>query len=449
MTEHGANGKGGPVLDVLDPRFLRRQVEQIQDTDEPPLSDEDHAAVVEELDAAEQRIPPLVGPHADPAAGAVMPAAPRPDRAFFARHPALSIVQSTIEDCIASRFSELTEPPPPAIAENPHLPNAQLVSEDDLYRQFGPCDIGWIRSALAAGLRLLRGRATFPDTPAGPAVLGNEARMVMVGDWGSGLPSAHAVGRQMGEQLAAASGLDRHVVHLGDLYYSGWREEYTERFLPHWPHRLGDRTIKSWALNGNHDMYSGGHGYFGYLLRDERFAEQEGSSHFLLENDHWQILGLDTAYKDRDLAGTQADWVRERLAANGKRTILLSHHQPFSAYSEHRYPLWEALAEAFAVRRIDAWFWGHEHRCVVYEEHEHIKYPRLIGHGGVPVLADDDEAPPEGVRYEYREASEDDAGPVRWRLFGFVVLDFDGADVVVRYLNEDGGEHYPAETLVP
>lgn len=439
--------KGGPILDVLDPRFLRRQVEQIQDSDEPPLSDEDHADVIAELDAAEQRIPPLVGPNADPTAAARASGAPRPDRALFARHPALSVIQSTIEDCVASRFSELTEPPPPEIADNPHLPDAQLVSEENIYRPFGPCDIGWIRSELAAGVRLFRGRADFPDRPAGPAALDSDARIVMASDWGSGLSSAHAVGVRMGEQLEAAAGRDRHVVHLGDLYYSGWREEYIERFLPHWPHGLGDRTVKSWALNGNHDMYSGGHGYFGYLLRDERFAGQEGSSHFLIENDHWQILGLDTAYKDGDLAGSQAKWVRDRLAGNDKRTMLLSHHQPFSAFTEHRYPLLERLADALAVRRIDAWFWGHEHRCVVYEAHENIKYPRLIGHGGVPVLIDDDQGTPAGVRYEYREAAEDDAGPERWRLFGFVVLDFDGPDVVVRYYNEQGVEHHPAERL--
>lgn len=447
--DSGASARGGPILDVLDPRFLRRQVERLQDTAEPPLSEEDHAAVVAELDAAEQRIPPLVGPSADFTAAAGLTTAPRPDRAFFGRHPALSLLQSTLEDCILSRGSELTEAPPSAIAKNPHLPNAQLASEDDLFRQFGPCDIGWIRSGVSAGLNILRRRPAFPDRPAGPTALAVDARIVMVSDWGSGLPSAHAVGFHMGKQLEAAAGRDRHIVYLGDLYYSGWREEYTERFLPHWPHGLGDSTIKSWALNGNHDMYSGGHGYFGYLLRDERFAEQAGSSHFLLENDHWQILGLDTAYQDGDLAGGQADWVHDRLAANEKRTILLSHHQPLSAYTEHRYPLWETLAQALAVRRVDAWFWGHEHRCVVYEEQPLVKHPRLIGHGGIPVLVADDGPLPDGVIYEYRDAAEDDLGPERWRLFGFVVLDFDGPAVTVRYLNELGREHYPAERLAP
>src|SRR5207237_885587 len=82
-----------------------------------------------------------------------------------------------------------------------------------------------------------------------------------------------------------------------------WREEYERHFLPYWPHAEGDRSLRSWALNGNHDMYSGGHGYFGFLLRDPRFAGQQGSSHFRLAGRWWQLLGLDTAYRDHDLAG--------------------------------------------------------------------------------------------------------------------------------------------------
>ena len=30
-------------------------------------------------------------------------------------------------------------------------------------------------------------------------------------------------------------------------------------------------------------------------------------------------------------------------------------------------------------------FWGHEHRCVMYEPWQNIQYGRLLGHGGVPV----------------------------------------------------------------
>ena len=35
------------------------------------------------------------------------------------------------------------------------------------------------------------------------------------------------------------------------------------------------RKIKSWALNGNHDMYAGGHGYFKMLKREQAAGEFE------------------------------------------------------------------------------------------------------------------------------------------------------------------------------
>jgi hypothetical protein len=40
----------------------------------------------------------------------------------------------------------------------------------------------------------------------------------------------------------------------------------------------------SWSLNGNHDVYSGGHAYFDVLLRDPRVARQEQSSFFSFVN---------------------------------------------------------------------------------------------------------------------------------------------------------------------
>jgi hypothetical protein len=274
--------------------------------------------------------------------------------------------------------------------------------------------------------------------------IGDDARVVMVGDWGTGLPAAVEVGQQMGRELATAAGRDRHLIHLGDVYYSGWKEEYVHHFLPHWPHEVGDATIRSWSLNGNHDMFSGGHGYFGYLLRDSRFAGQAGCSHFRLENSDWLILALDTSYDDQDLAGTQAEWVLDQVTGWGGKTLLLSHHQLFSAYERTLPTLMERLAPVFSRRPVDAWFWGHEHRCAVYEATEQVRAARCIGHGGVPVFVPPDDAPvPQGVRYEYRGAEGE--GRERWGLFGFVVLDFHGAAITVRYINEKGEEHYREE----
>jgi len=67
-------------------------------------------------------------------------------------------------------------------------------------------------------------------------------------------------------------------VHLGDVYYTGDLNEEQEKFLNYWPQgKLG-----SFSLNSNHEMYSGGQGYFNKLLKDSKFAFQQNCSFFLL-----------------------------------------------------------------------------------------------------------------------------------------------------------------------
>jgi len=131
-----------------------------------------------------------------------------------------------------------------------------------------------------------------------PLRIGDRARLVVVGDWGSGIPRARKVADQMRRVIdqGIETGREQHVVHLGDVYYSGWEYEYRDRFLKYWPVRNGEEDrILSWNLNGNHDMYAGGHAFFGHALADPRFKRQEKSSWFSLRNDHCTILGLDTA----------------------------------------------------------------------------------------------------------------------------------------------------------
>ena len=50
-------------------------------------------------------------------------------------------------------------------------------------------------------------------------------------------------------------------------------------------------------MNANHDMFTGGHGFFEFLDTDPRFARQGGASYFALENEHWLVAALDTAWE--------------------------------------------------------------------------------------------------------------------------------------------------------
>ena len=63
----------------------------------------------------------------------------------------------------------------------------------------------------------------------------------------------------------------------------------------------------------------------------------------------------------------------------------MSHHQLFSPYDKRTLgqPLLEKAKPFLAD--VYAWFWGHEHRCVVMGDHMGIK-ARCIGHGAMPTI---------------------------------------------------------------
>src|SRR5262249_5248331 len=116
-----------------------------------------------------------------------------------------------------------------------------------------------------------------------------------------------------------------HVIHLGDVYYSGTTSEIEERFIPFWPSKPG----ASRACNSNHEMYSGGHGYFGTTL--PRLGQK--ASCFAYENKNWLAVGLDTAYEEHSLTKQQLGWlslILQNPDRAKKKLVLLSHHQPYS-----------------------------------------------------------------------------------------------------------------------
>ena len=212
-----------------------------------------------------------------------------------------------------------------------------------------------------------------------PEPLPNEARIAILGDWGTGLYGApfcaHSVEHdQKGYQL---------LLHLGDVYYSGTEDEVQQRFLGLWPRNPG---AVSRSLNSNHEMYTGGHAYFNLTLK--QFGQ--AASYFAMQNSHWILLGLDTAYAEHNLTDDQVAWL-SRIAANAgsRKIILFSHHQPFARLEEQGPRLQEKLATLFTSGKIFAWYWGHEHRCVIYDRHAQWSlWGRCVGHSGFPYFRD-------------------------------------------------------------
>lgn len=373
--------------------------------------------------------------------------------AFISRDPRVNLVQSALEEYFVTVEQDRVQTFAAAAGQRAE-PIAVPVTDLEISlipnpnKRFGkafeiPTDPKWICCKLAEWLTATD-RHPFNPNPPPPIRIADDARVVLVGDWGTGLPRARSVAAQIRRSLDEhdAAGRERHVIHLGDVYYSGWPFEVERRFLAHWPVEPAEAdAIGSFALNGNHEMYSGGHGYFRTLLGDPRFVRQRGASFFKLVNDHWQVLGLDTSYEDHQLAEPQPNWLADELAADERAAVLLSHHQLFGADGQAVRSLNRQVRGPLSTGRVRAWFWGHEHSCVLYEPHLNIPFARCIGYGGVPVYMWRRKSAPyrPPVAYEYREFIR--SGMEQWALLGFALLDFAGPEINIRYVDERGYTH--------
>ena len=241
----------------------------------------------------------------------------------------------------------------------------------------------------------------------------NDVRISIAGDWGTGTEEADRVAAHMHNSHPD------YTIHLGDVYYVGDKEEIAENCLGKstgdykgvtWP----KGEVGSFALNSNHEMYANGFGYFEALIPALGIPSSRDraqlASFFCLQNDTWRILGLDTGYNSTGipmiglipllnripgigpscrLEEDLMEWLRTIVEPqrNPRATILLSHHQYFSAFEDH-YPIpARQLAEIFAEQDV-LWLWGHEHRLAVYDRYTEgpiTAFGRCIGHGGMPV----------------------------------------------------------------
>jgi Calcineurin-like phosphoesterase len=374
---------------------------------------------------------------------------------YLSRAPLVSLVQSQVDQALGDA----------GVPDPDERPSrwSRIVRavEDDLHLapgSFTPDDPGWyVLIAKAVLERLAEGNVPFNETPAEYDGLAQDARLVVVGDWGTGLPRARDVAARMQERVgeALAGGRQVHVVHLGDVYYSGLEAEDQRRFLDLWPvtREQADAGVTSWSLNGNHDMYGGGFGYFRTLLGDPRFQGQRSpdgqpTSFFRLRSPWWDFIGLDTSW-DSDVTSTgqagvlqdpQGRYVAATAAQSSRRLVLFSHHQLVSVYARGDLgsTLPAKLGPVLTGNRVTAWWWGHEHRAITYEAAGGVRYPRCLGNGGIPVLPDAD--PPAGSRpaitwHSTRTVRED--GQHRTR-FGFAVLDLQPDRIEVAYVDDDG-----------
>lgn len=225
--------------------------------------------------------------------------------------------------------------------------------------------------------------------------LPNDGKVALIADWGTGLDDAQALLEQVINDHDPAA-----IIHLGDVYYGGTPAQNKRNFLDVFDEAFGDRPrVPVFNMTGNHDYYDFGLGFYqGLKLVNSEASWEQKASYFCLrtEDDQWQFLAMDTGYDDHNpihanhapkLQPSEVAWHQHKLETFDGRTILLSHHQLYSTYmsiQKNDGNFNEALYEVFHpyFDRIPAWFWGHEHNLVLYEN-DYLGLPkgRLIGCG--------------------------------------------------------------------
>ncbi|MDY7093233.1 MAG: metallophosphoesterase [Acidobacteriota bacterium] len=345
-----------------------------------------------------------------------------------------------------------------------------LAKRDEL--DFSSCDPRWAES-VTTYLSFLDSNAhgkipyvryrrmsdfVLPTLPA-------DAKVALVGDWGTGTSDAIALMRQVAKHQPDV------VIHLGDIYYSGTPEE-TKKFFLDIVDEVFERDkqpVAVYNLTGNHDMYSGGAGYYGLLPQLNppplfSAAQAQRASYFALRSDAWQLLAMDTGLHDRDpftvssdvtfLDPKEEDWHVDKIRSfsrGGGRTVLLSHHQLFSAHEriggdDTVKPTGEEAtnpklmssyrkfqqAAAEGTGDLAAWFWGHEHNLCVYQPTLGLAKGRCIGHGAIPALVEADPYAPNPKVPNPPQMVEDPANPGQPLRLGVVDESYAHGFVILR-----------------
>ncbi|CAF1203556.1 unnamed protein product [Adineta steineri] len=259
--------------------------------------------------------------------------------------------------------------------------------------------------------------------------------IALASDWGAGTMESALVASSMmngldlsTQQQLATPNLPHYSIHLGDIYYVGLPTEVQHCCLgvkPHWAEQGVRWPIGrngSFTIPGNHELYSRGFGYWDHFLPQlglfnpedlTQPTQPQKTSYWLLENEQWRIIGLDTGYNSFALITIDnfsiklpeeiMDWLKTVVGLSPQMTdkrglLFFSHHQVVSAWDEKPYTEFpEQIASLLPEGQTVLYLWGHEHRLSFYEKQtiepmlnsgsKLSLYGRCIGNSGFPTLA--------------------------------------------------------------
>lgn len=315
-------------------------------------------------------------------------------------------------------------------------------------------DPGWVEGLavfLESLLPLIGGKHPFVTEPK-TVIMPDQVKIGLAGDWGTG-------DWRTASNPAPSTDVRQHMtflnpdvtIHLGDVYYAGTSDQEQHLLVSLWP----KGTSGSFALNSNHEMYSGSKPYF-KAIGNPPFEEQGGCSYFALENDNWTIVGLDSAYYSPedslyrdgmiyppDKPNAQSDFLVQKGAEaqmKGKKLIVLTHHNGLDITGAKPNTLFAQVMGSFPGGGGPAyWYWGHEHFAAVYKAQGPAgSLCRCCGHGGLPWGEASDLANSADVVWHEKRLAKDPDIPQR--VFnGFAMLTLDGPNIREVFYDENGG----------
>ncbi|MEP7238453.1 MAG: metallophosphoesterase [Ferruginibacter sp.] len=355
-----------------------------------------------------------------------------------------------------------------------HAP-AFFPESDYAYIQWGLAAIQWSLDANPESSPYIDWKNEGQDINTfGVVQIPENSKIAIIGDYGTGLNDA--------TMFLTAIIKDQQpdiIIHVGDIYYTGTEDEcalYVENFAAAFA--AAGKTVPVYSIPGNHEYYSGGGPFFKQVLP---MNSKQVASYFCLQtaNNSWQLLAMDTGYNSLHtktglsavktvayapwLTFNEAEWHVNKLENFTGKTILLSHHQLYSASSpinNNMQVMYQTdtkpetltyfngnLQAVFSpyYDRVAAWFWGHEHILGIYRDgNAGLAKGRLIGDSGYeewegegPYVITDS-----GYPYQYADGKpiQPDASSVKWLLSNFqfinhscAVVQLDGSSATVNY----------------
>ena len=319
------------------------------------------------------------------------------------------------------------------------------------YQQLDP---RWELMAGTIWLENLLHKHPFPTGMPTPKPMPEEGkvRIALAGDFGTGnFGAGDSPSTKISKIMAS---LQPHfTVHLGDVYYAGTADEEADYLLKYWPPGL----LGSFTLNSNHEMYPGGRPYFDKAVGGPLFKQSQAPfSFFALENSHWVVVGLDSAYNAGELdlymngsLGNNNDQVSflRKLAQKGKKVIVLTHHNGFNlgGFDPGKpLKLFTEVMEAFrGVAPPAYWYWGHIHAGAVYKPLKEFNgmLCRCAGHAALPwgLSSELQEGHKPGGQVEWFEDMNAGDPDDKLRVFnGCVLLELDGDNLLETFYDEKG-----------